>query len=84
MQPALAKIGSRPSQRFLELFVEVCTVMSLEGFKPHELSAIIHGEHMQLVDFYRCGASAADHTLCVGQALQSSITSPARSSWTWS
>jgi hypothetical protein len=40
----LAKLEHHPGDAFLELFVDVCMAMKLQGFKPQELSNLINGE----------------------------------------
>jgi hypothetical protein len=41
----LAKLDHHPGDAFLELWVDACMAMRLEGFNPQNLSNVINGEH---------------------------------------
>jgi hypothetical protein len=41
---ALAKMGHHPGGPFMELLVDTCTGMGLNGFKPQGLANILNGE----------------------------------------
>jgi hypothetical protein len=41
---ALARMGHRPGDLFMELIVDACMAIGLQDFKPQELSSIINSE----------------------------------------
>jgi hypothetical protein len=41
----LAKLDHHPGHAFLELFVDACAAMRLQGFDPQNLANVINGEH---------------------------------------
>jgi hypothetical protein len=40
----LAKLEYQPEAEFMRLFVAACVTLHFEGFKPQNLSNVIHGE----------------------------------------